>query len=242
MQKKNQMDTNQLIDSLNNKFEHSDAYTIISECLSVFGNKIAFASSLGLEDQAITQIISKTSHPCKIFTLDTGRMFYETYDLIEKTQNQLKVKIEIYFPQANLVEPMVKEKGINLFFYDIEQRKECCNVRKIEPLRRALKGLDAWICGLRRDQSVTRKDLKIVEWDSNNNLIKINPLLNWSESDLNNYIKSNKIPYNTLHDKGYPSIGCAPCTRAISEGEDVRAGRWWWENPETKECGLHKKN
>lgn len=235
------MEHQQIIESLNAEFLNADAQTIIKKSIALFGNKISFASSMGLEDQAITHIISKEEKKCEIFTLDTGRMFYETYDLIERTQNQLKVKINIFFPKAEAIENLVNSKGINLFFYDVNQRKECCQIRKIEPLSRALNGMEAWICGLRRDQSITRKDINFAEWDSNNNLIKINPLLNWTESDLNRYIKTNKIPYNMLHDKGFPSIGCAPCTRAITEGEDVRAGRWWWENPETKECGLHKK-
>jgi phosphoadenosine phosphosulfate reductase len=134
----------------------------------------------------------------------------------------------------------VNTKGINLFYESIENRKECCNIRKIEPLKRAFKGLDAWICGLRKSQSVTRADMNLVEWDANNNLIKINPIINWSNHDVLDFISLNKIPYNVLHDKGFPSIGCQPCTRAVKPGEDIRAGRWWWENPEQKECGLHK--
>jgi phosphoadenosine phosphosulfate reductase len=148
--------------------------------------------------------------------------------------------MQVYFPNADNVERMVNTKGINLFYESIENRKECCNIRKIEPLKRAFKGLDAWICGLRKSQSVTRADMNLVEWDANNNLIKINPIINWSNHDVLDFISLNKIPYNVLHDKGFPSIGCQPCTRAVKPGEDIRAGRWWWENPEQKECGLHK--
>ena len=157
------------------------------------------------------------------------------------TKSRYKINIDVYFPIAEKIQKMVNEKGINLFYDSVENRKECCFIRKIEPLQRAFKGLDAWICGLRRDQSVTRQDMKLVEWDDNNKLIKINPLIDWSEEHLWDYIKENNVPYNKLHDKGFPSIGCQPCTRAIEKGEDVRAGRWWWENPETKECGLHKR-
>jgi phosphoadenosine phosphosulfate reductase len=173
--------------------------------------------------------------------LDTGRLFPETYDLIERTSNKYGINLSVYFPDSEQVEAMVNTKGINLFYHRVENRKECCGVRKIQPLKRAFKELNAWICGLRREQSVTRTDMQIVEWDENNGLIKINPLINWTEEEVWNYARENKVPYNVLHDKGFPSIGCQPCTRAIEPGEDVRAGRWWWENPESKECGLHKR-
>jgi phosphoadenosine phosphosulfate reductase len=149
--------------------------------------------------------------------------------------------MSVYFPDAGRVEEMVNTKGINLFFESVENRKLCCNIRKIEPLKRAFAGLDVWICGLRREQSVTRQDMQLIEWDKGNSIIKLNPLIDWTEEEVRKYIKDHGIPYNPLHDKGYPSIGCQPCTRAIFPGEDIRAGRWWWENPDTKECGLHKK-
>ena len=229
------------ISILNKTLKNATAEEILQKCADEFENKITFASSLGYEDQAITHIIATTKLNIPIFTLDTGRLFYETYDLIEKTESKYKIHINTFFPNSDSVQSMVTEKGINLFYYSIENRKLCCFNRKIEPLHRALVGNKAWICGLRREQSVTRQNVEIIEWDENNQLIKINPLLNWTEKELLDYIKTNNIPYNTLHDKGFPSIGCAPCTRAISEGEDVRAGRWWWESPDTKECGLHKK-
>jgi phosphoadenosine phosphosulfate reductase len=149
--------------------------------------------------------------------------------------------MSIYFPDADQVEEMVNTKGINLFFESVENRKLCCNLRKIQPLKRAFEGLEVWICGLRSEQSVTRQNMQKIEWDEANRIIKLNPLIDWTEEETKEFIKANGIPYNPLHDKGYPSIGCQPCTRAIFAGEDIRAGRWWWENPDTKECGLHKR-
>lgn len=209
--------------------------------LEKFKNRIAFSSSMGAEDQVITDMISKIDRSAKIFTLDTGRVFPETYDLIDRTTKRYKMPIQFYFPDAKQVEEMVNEKGINLFFESVENRKLCCHIRKMEPLKRAFKDLDVWICGLRRSQSVTRTNVQVVEWDETNGLIKLNPIVDWSEEQVWDYIKENKVPYNRLHDKGFPSVGCQPCTRAIEKGEDLRAGRWWWENPDTKECGLHAK-
>jgi len=229
------------IKSLNERFRSSEPQEILSYFIERFGAKIALASSLGAEDQVLTEMIVKINPETTIFTLDTGRLFPETYDLIDRTSRKYKKNLQIYFPDNMKVQEMVNKKGINLFFESVESRKECCFLRKIEPLQRAFSGLDVWICGLRAEQSVTRTDIDIVEWDENNKLVKINPLAFWSEEQLWDYINTQKIPYNTLHDKGYPSIGCQPCTRAIEEGEDVRAGRWWWENPDTKECGLHKR-
>jgi phosphoadenosine phosphosulfate reductase len=210
--------------------------------LKEFGNKIALSNSMGLEDQVLTDMICKIDKSTKIFTLDTGRIFPETYDLIDRTNKRYGIKIQLYFPDADRVERMVNEKGVNLFFDSIENRKECCHIRKIEPLKRAFKGLEVWICGLRREQSITRTDVDVLEWDENNGLLKFNPLVDWTEEEMWEYIKQNKVPYNRLHDKGFPSIGCQPCTRAIAKGEDIRAGRWWWEDPDSKECGLHAKN
>jgi phosphoadenosine phosphosulfate reductase len=202
--------------------------------------RVGFSTSLGLEDQVLTQVIATTAPGTFIFTLDTGRLFQETYDLLDITQKRYKIPIKVFFPDPHSVEEMVNKKGINLFFESVENRKLCCHIRKIEPLTRALAGVDIWISGLRREQSVTRKKNKLVEWDGTHQKIKVNPLIEWSLNDVLNYIKENNIPYNPLHDQGYPSIGCLPCTRAIEPGEDIRAGRWWWENPAHKECGLHK--
>ncbi len=217
------------------------AEEILKQVIGIFGSKITFATSLGAEDQVITYMISRIDKTTHIITLDTGRVFPETYDLLHRTINRYGVNIKSYYPDTTQVEDMVNTKGINLFYESIENRKLCCHVRKIVPLRRALSGMDAWITGLRREQSVTRTDLKIVEWDAANGLIKINPLLEWSEEQVWDFIKQHDIPYNKLHDHGFPSIGCQPCTRAIEKGEDLRAGRWWWEMPDSKECGLHGK-
>jgi len=229
------------INDLNEKFQEATVGEVLSWFLNEFKGTIALSSSLGAEDQVLTEMVTGIDKEATVFTLDTGRLFPETYDLIHRTNTRYGIKIKVFFPEASRVEEMVGEKGINLFYESIENRKLCCHIRKIEPLKRAFKGLDVWICGLRRDQSVTRHDMKLVEWDEANGLIKLNPLIEWTEKDVWDYINENKIPYNPLHDKGYPSIGCQPCTRAIMEGEDVRAGRWWWENPDTKECGLHKR-
>lgn len=237
------MDNNhaELIDNLNKKLEGAGTQEVLKYFLDRYKGNIAFASSMGAEDQVITQMMAGIDRAAKIFTLDTGRMFPETYDIIERTNARYKINIGIYFPDREQVENMVREKGVNLFYESIENRKQCCHIRKIVPLRRALNGLDAWISGLRRSQSVTRKDIRLVEWDEGNGLIKVNPLVDWTEEQVWDYIHEHNIPYNKLHDQGFPSIGCQPCTRAVEPGEDVRAGRWWWEMPDKKECGLHVK-
>ena len=227
---------------LNERIKNKSPLEILQFVSNEFDGKIKFASSMGLEDQVITHILASHKIPVEIFTLDTGRMFYETYELIDKTQARYNLPIKIYFPDADEVEEMVNSKGINLFYQSIENRKQCCGIRKIKPLKRALKGMDAWFTGLRKEQSPTRKDMQIIEWDESNSLIKVNPLLLWTEKQTRDFITEHKIPYNALHDKGFPSIGCQPCTRAVMQGEDIRSGRWWWENPETKECGLHTKD
>lgn len=228
------------IDSLNQQFAAADAPGLLSWFLEEYKGRIALSSSLGLEDQVLTEMVCSIDKSTKIFTLDTGRLFPETYDLIHRTNQKYGIQMQVYFPEAAEVEKMVNSKGINLFYNSIEDRKACCRIRKIEPLKRAFAGLEVWICGLRRDQSVTRSEMQPIEWDENNGLIKLNPLIDWSEDQVREYIKEKKIPYNPLHDRNYPSIGCQPCTRAVFPGEDLRAGRWWWENPDTKECGLHK--
>jgi phosphoadenosine phosphosulfate reductase len=229
------------IEQLNNQLESQTPQSILAYFLDQYKGKIALSSSLSIEDQALTDMIVKIDASTRIFTLDTGRLFPETYSLIDKTNMKYGIKLEVMFPKNENVEKMVSEYGINLFYTGIEHRKKCCEVRKIEPLRRAFRGLEVWICGLRKEQSVTRQNMKTVEWDDANQLIKVSPLINFTESQVWDYIKTNKVPYNKLHDQGFPSIGCQPCTRAILPGEDVRAGRWWWENPEHKECGLHKR-
>ena len=229
------------IENLNKEFQNSSPQEVISFFLSNYPDKIAFATSLGIEDQVITEMIVSTNKSIKIFTLDTGRLFQETYDLIQKTNSRYKINIEIYFPDTKQVEEMVKEKGINLFYESIENRELCCHVRKIESLKRVINKFDVWITGLRKEQSEIRANDKLIEWDKVNRLIKVNPLIKWTEKDVWNYIKEKNIPYNLLHNKGFKSIGCAPCTRAVEYGEDSRSGRWWWENDGHKECGLHKR-
>lgn len=203
-----------------------------------FPEATVLSSSLGQEDQVLTAAIATAQLPVRIFTLDTGRLFYEHYDLLEKTNARYKLNIEVYFPEASDVEAYVKAKGMNGFYESVENRKQCCFIRKVKPLNRALKGAKVWITGLRSEQSDNRKDMKMIEWDEERNLYKFNPLIHWSYEEMINYIKEKNIPYNPLHDKGFISIGCAPCTRAVEPGEDPRAGRWWWEVSH-KECGLH---
>ena len=228
------------IAQFNQQFSGKTPEEVLTFFLQAFRGRIALSSSLSIEDQMLTDLIAKTDPTTRIFTLDTGRLFPETYSLIERTRMKYPITLEVFFPEASEVEKMVKEEGINLFYAGIEQRKRCCNVRKMQPLKRAFQGLEVWICGLRKEQSVTRHDMQMVEWDAQNQLIKLNPLIDFTEEQVWDYIKANQVPYNKLHDKGFPSIGCQPCTRAVEPGEDIRAGRWWWENPEHKECGLHK--
>lgn len=225
----------------NEQYSHLTAQEILEYFLNEYKGKIALSSSFGAEDQVLTHMILNIDKTATIFTLDTGRLPYETYSVMDNTNLKYGVKVDVYFPNAQDVEELYKNQGINGFYESIENRKACCFVRKIRPLQRALKGLEVWITGLRASQSVTREQMQLVEYDEANKVIKLNPLLAWSEQDVWDFIKENKVPYNKLHDQGYPSIGCAPCTRAVKEGDDIRSGRWWWENPEHKECGLHKK-
>lgn len=206
----------------------------------LFPGKVTFSTSLGQEDQVITQLIASGDIPVKIFSLDTGRLFPETLDLLSRTESKYKQNIKVYYPTTSSVENLVSEIGINGFYNSVENRKSCCFVRKVEPLRRALAGNDVWITGLRAEQSANRSGMKRIEWDEGNQILKFNPLLDWTFDQMIAYIDENNIPYNPLHNKGFVSIGCAPCTRAIVEGEDARAGRWWWEDSK-KECGLHAK-
>ncbi len=230
------------IETLKLKIENKNAQDILNFIINETDLNIALASSLSLEDQILTDMLFNISSDAKIFTLDTGRLPEETYKLIEKTNKKYKTKLKIYYPVGSSVEKIVNAKGLYSFYNSIEDRKECCYARKIEPLKRALSKLDIWVTGLRKDQSITRKSIDILEWDENNNLLKLNPLANWCKEDVDTYINLNDIPYNELYDIGYQSIGCQPCSRAVKKQEDIRSGRWWWENPEHKECGLHIKD
>ncbi|HVT85587.1 MAG TPA: phosphoadenylyl-sulfate reductase [Chitinophagaceae bacterium] len=212
-----------------------DALQLVAQ---LFPGTIKFSSSLGQEDQVITDAICRNKINIEIFTLDTGRLFYETYELMERTNARYRINLKVYFPEPADVEAFVTEKGINSFYESAENRKQCCFIRKVTPLNRALKGAKVWITGLRAEQSDNRKNMPMIEWDEPKQLYKFNPLINWSYEEMLNYLSEMDVPYNPLHDKGFISIGCAPCTRAIKPGEDARAGRWWWETSQ-KECGLH---
>lgn len=207
-------------------------------CRHYAAGEVVFSSSLGQEDQVITDAIFRNNLPVRVFTIDTGRLFNETYELLERTTARYKKPIELFFPPFNKVEEFVREKGINGFYESVENRKACCHIRKIIPLNRALEGAKVWITGLRAEQSDNRRDMPMIEWMEDRQLYKFNPLINWSYEEMLAYIEANNVPYNRLHDQGFISIGCAPCTRAIEPGEDARAGRWWWESSQ-KECGLH---
>jgi len=200
-----------------------------------------FASSFGAEDMVLLDLIALHAPSIGVFTLDTGRLPEETHALIDRARDRYGLPIDVHFPDATRVEAFVRAQGANPFYDSIELRQGCCAIRKIEPLRRALVGKRAWVTGLRRAQAVTRSDLPLEEFDPAFGLTKFNPLTDWSEEEVWAYLRAQHVPYNALHDRGYRSIGCAPCTRAVEPGEDVRAGRWWWENPEHKECGLHKR-
>lgn len=210
----------------------------LSFLVNEYKDKVIFSTSFGQEDQVITAIIAKSEIPVSIFTLDTGRLFQETYDVFHRTVKKYKVDIKTYFPEASAVENLLNKKGPNSFYESVENRKECCFIRKVVPLTKALKGNTVWITGLRAEQSDNRNNLAFFEYDANFDIIKFNPLLKWTLAEVQKYIDDNNVPQNALHKKGFVSIGCAPCTRAIVEGEDIRAGRWSWESSH-KECGLH---
>ena len=222
-------------------FEDLTTVEIVTWALERFSPRIGLACSFQAEESVLIDLMHRVrGADFRLFTLDTGRLNQETYDCMDAIRERYGVQIEVFFPEAMGVEKMVRENGLNLFYNSVELRKLCCGVRKVEPLNRALKNLDAWMTGLRREQAVTRVDVRKVELDKDHgDIVKINPLVDWRYDDVWEYIRKNNLPYNRLHKQGYPSIGCAPCTRAVKPGEDLRAGRWWWENPDTKECGLH---
>lgn len=204
-----------------------------------YPGKVIFSTSFGWEDQVISHIIFKNDLPIKVFTLETGRLFTETYYVWNRTLEMYGKPIHAYYPNTEAVERMISSKGPNSFYESVENRKECCGIRKVEPLKRALAGNDVWITGIRAEQSNNREHMDAVEWDEGNQMLKYHPIFSWTLDQVKEYVRENNIPYNPLHDKGFPSIGCAPCTRAVREGEDFRAGRWWWEDQDKKECGLH---
>jgi phosphoadenosine phosphosulfate reductase len=204
-----------------------------------YPGQVTFSTSFSYEDQIITHDLNSNNLPVKIFTLDTGRLFAETYSVWSSTNEKYQTKIKAYYPNETALQDFVEAKGPNSFYESVENRKQCCFIRKVEPLKRALAGNTVWITGLRAEHSADRTNLPIIEWDEANQVIKYHPLLHWSTEEVKNYIAKNHVPYNPLHDKGLVSIGCAPCTRAVKPGEDFRAGRWWWEDADKKECGLH---
>ena len=219
--------------------QKADAVRLLLRRISREFAPAAFANSLGAEDMVLTDLIYTNGLPIEVFTLDTGRLPNETYALIDAIAVRYGAKLRVLFPSSEAVESYVKTHGVNGFYAGVEQRKACCHIRKVEPLRRALAGKKAWITGLRRAQSVTRSEVPIESFDAEHGLMKVNPLADWSEEEIWAYIRARQVPYHASHDRGYPSIGCAPCTRAVAPGEDIRAGRWWWENPDSRECGLH---
>jgi phosphoadenosine phosphosulfate reductase len=222
-------------------FETKSPQEVLAWALEKYGTRVGIASSFGLEDMVLIDMASKITKQFTVFTLDTGRLHEETYLTMDRTRNHYGIAIQSYFPKTEAVEQLEREKGFFSFKESLENRKECCAIRKVEPLSRALSTLDAWITGIRRDQIVTRTDIQKVSEDADRPaLIKINPIADWSLEQVQDYIEKNKVPVNPLHKQNYPSIGCAPCTRPVEPGEDIRAGRWWWENPDHKECGLHR--
>ncbi len=234
--------TPERVAELAQEWEGHSAEELLVFALETFHPRIALASSFGAEDVVLLDMLVRIRPDARVFTLDTGRLHPETYAVMERCRERYGISLEVYFPQTEAVERLEREKGFFSFRESVEWRKECCAIRKVEPLRRALSTLDAWITGLRREQAVTRTQIQKIEWDlANGGIIKFNPLADWTVDQVWGYIRQYKVPYNALHDRGFPSIGCEPCTRAIKPGEDLRAGRWWWERPEHKECGLHRR-
>lgn len=230
------------VDQLNKEWDGLSAEEVLAAAQTEFSGKLTLASSLGAEDQVLTDMMATFGSDADVFVLDTGRLNKETHDVLAASKAKYDVNYRVFTPNAERVEAYVNEHGKDAFYDSIERRKECCNIRKVIPLSEALSGYSAWITGIRRAQSVTRMGTPLVEWDEGHQMIKINPLYLWSKKNVWDYLRDGDVPYNALHDLGYASIGCEPCTRAVKSGEDERAGRWWWEAPEQKECGLHVSN
>jgi phosphoadenosine phosphosulfate reductase len=229
-----------MTEELSRATENLDAKEIISYLNISYGADAVFSTSFGIEDQVVTHLIQEVGRNIAIFTLETGRLFPETYKVWSRTVEKYDLPIRAYYPLTEKVENLLSTKGPSSFYNSVEDRKECCYIRKIEPLHRAIRGYKIWITGIRAEQSPNREDMRAVEYDAANNILKIHPLFHWTLAEVEDYIKTHQVPYNLLHDKGFPSIGCQPCTRAIAPGEDFRAGRWWWEDTSKKECGLHR--
>lgn len=215
------------------------AEEVLSWAVNTYGNDLAIASSFSVEDCVVIDLAAKLDPKLRVFALDTGRLPEETYQTADRVRDKYRIEIEWHFPAREAVEALERKKGLFSFMESLDNRHECCGLRKVEPLGRALAGLGAWVTGLRREQSVTRGNTAELEWDAGHGLAKLNPIIAWSEQQTFAYAKANRVPIHPLHGRGYPSIGCAPCTRAVAPGEHPRAGRWWWESPESKECGLH---
>ena len=224
-------------DLIEKNIQNNSIEAVLDNLTDLFPDEVCFSTSFSMEDQVITDLVKK--NPIKIFTLDTGRLFEDTYNTWNLTRSKYKVNVKAYYPNQEELEPFIQEKGPDSFYTSVDNRKKCCEIRKVHPLKRALQGNKVWVTGLRAEHSPDRNDLQQLEWDESNQIIKYHPLLFWTTDQVRNYIKEKQIPYNILHDKGFVSIGCAPCTRAIQPGEDFRAGRWWWEDASKKECGLH---
>ncbi len=228
------------LDALNQRFETCTAREILAWGLDTFGDRLVVASSFGAEDVVLIDIAASIRADVRVFTLDTGRLHQQTYDVMDAIMGRYDLQLEVMSPDTVTLQELIRAKGPNSFYASVDDRRECCNVRKLQPLRRALNTADAWVTGLRRDQAVTRTETPFIEVDdANGGILKLNPLARWSNDDVWAHIHENVVPYNRLHDQGFPSIGCAPCTRPVKPEEDIRAGRWWWEQPEHKECGLH---
>ncbi len=230
-----------LLEGLRHRIKDMELSQSLAYLSDLFPGKVTLSSSFSWEDQVLSHFVLDAELDIEIFTLDTGRLFPETYTVWSKTNERYQTRIKAYYPDNQSIEKYIDEKGPNAFYNSVAERKECCFIRKVEPLKRALKNKSIWITGLRAEHSPERKDLQILEWDEGNSIIKYNPLLHTTTDELKKIISNNSIPYNPLHDKGFVSIGCAPCTRAIRQGEDFRAGRWWWEENTKKECGLHAR-
>ena len=228
------------LEDIKQQIQGLDPVAALSLLANRFPEQIVFSTSFGWEDQVITHMIFTNNLSIKVFTLETGRLFPETYYVWNRTMEMYEKPIHAYYPNSELLEKMVNAKGPSSFYESVENRKECCGIRKVEPLKRALSGNKCWVTGIRAEQSVNRHDMHNLEWDEQNNLIKFHPIYDWTLDQVKEYIRIHNVPYNTLHDRGFPSIGCQPCTRAVQPGEDFRAGRWWWEDQSKKECGLHE--